>query len=66
MLHLLGRGMGRVFGAYLGAVEFILGRDDIFDGRTVPRLLNGQGIDKNGFIRDGCGGPFKLSQEAMP
>ena len=45
-------------------VEFVVGSDDVLDGRTVFGFLQGEGVDQDGLVRDrGCN-PLQFGQVA--
>ncbi len=50
--HLLGVGIGALAVVGKGAVQFVVGGDDIFDLRGELRFLKADGLNEQGLIRD--------------
>jgi hypothetical protein len=52
-------------GGGVGAEEFVLGGDDVFDGGRLLGLLQGQGVDEDGLVRNGRRCAFEFGQMPM-
>ena len=61
--HFLDRRPGRLGRLFL-PIQIVLGRDDVLDGRTVARFLQGQRVDQDPLVRDARGDALQLGQVA--
>jgi hypothetical protein len=62
--HLFGSRISETFGEEIVLKKFIMGGDDVFDGRTVLGFLHTEGIDENALVGNRGGNPLELGKFA--
>ncbi len=60
--HFLGGWVGERLGVNIVLEQFVMGGDDVLDFGAVLGLLQTEGVDKDGLVRNGPGQPLEFGQ----